>query len=44
MTTKEESYMLFVHSLKVEIKNFVDVNMPASLEDAILCAQRVDSW
>ena len=41
---EEESYMLFVYSLKAEVKTFSGVNVPKNLEDAIAWAQRVDLW
>ena len=33
--TEEESYMLFVQGLKLEVKTSVGVNVPEGLEDAI---------
>ena len=42
--TEEESYMLFVHGLKPEVKTSVGVNVLEGLEDAITWAQRVDLW
>ena len=42
--TEEESYTLFVRGLKPEVKTSVGVNVPASLEDVITWAQRVDLW
>ena len=36
--TEEESYMLFVRGLKIEIKTLVGVNVPKGLEDTITWA------
>ena len=42
LMTEEESYMLFVQSLKLEVKTLVGVNVLEDLEDAITWAQHVD--
>ena len=41
---EDESYTLFVRSLKPDIKTSVGVNVPEGLEDAITGAQCVDLW
>ena len=41
---EEESYMLFVQSLKLDIKTSVGVNVLEDLENAITWAQHVDLW
>ena len=42
--TEEESYTLFVCSLKPEIKTSVRVNVLEGLEDVIAWAHHVDLW
>ena len=44
MMMEEESYKLFVQGLKLDVKNFVGVNVLSGLEDAITWEQCVDLW